>query len=99
MKIILSPQGADYTTTVSVNGLVVTIDEIDYDLSQIPEGGQADGELPFVGIVTRETITISYQYDCTKAESTQSSNIEDYTFEVTSGNVPCPIKWKEGTDV
>lgn len=97
MKIILSPIAADKTTTVSINGLTITIDGVDIDLSVIPVGGEAepDENSPFVGNVTREEVTIKYYYDSTKAEPSQSMDWADYTFEITEGDVPCPIKWRE----
>jgi len=98
MKIILSPIASSYTTQVSVDGLVLTIDGTPIDLSVIPEGGVAepDENSPFIGNVTRDEVTIRYHYESMKAVPDQSPNIEDYTFEVTSGEVPCPIVWKEG---
>ena len=95
MKIILSPIASYHTSTVSLSGLTLTIDGTAYDLSAIPEGGQAEAteDSPFVGTVTREQVTIRYYYDMFKAKANQSSNWDDYTFEVTSGQVPCPIKW------
>lgn len=96
MKIILSPIASNKITTVSVNGLTVTIDGTAYDLSVIPEGGQAEADenSPFIGTVTRESITIRYEYDSQLAEPNQSTDWDDYTFDVTSGAVPCPIKWR-----
>ena len=96
MKIILSPVSSNKTTTVSISGLVLTIDGTDYDLSIIPEGGQAEASdgSPFIGTVTRDSVTIRYEYDSAKAEPDQSTNWDDYTFEVVDGEVPCPIKWK-----
>ena len=96
MKITLSPIASSYTTTVSVDGLVITIDGQEIDLSVIPEGGVAepDEDSPFVGNVTREEMTVKYFYESMKAVPDQSPNIEDYTFDITEGNVPCPIKWR-----
>ncbi len=96
MKLILSPIASDHTTTVSVDGLVLTIDGTAVDLSAIPEGGQAepDDDCPFVGIVTRDKATIQYHYDSSKAEPDQSTDWADYTFEIESGDVPSPIIWK-----
>ena len=96
MKIILSPVASNKTTTVSLSGLVLTIDDVEYDLSVIPEGGQAEAseDSPFIGTVTRDSVTIRYEYDSMKAEPYQSTNWDDYTFEVVEGEVPCPIKWK-----
>lgn len=101
MKIILSPIASNRTTTVSVDGLILTIDGQAIDLSIIPEGGHAepDDESPFIGLVTREEVTIRYHYDSSKAESNQSADWDDYTFTVTSGPVPCPIQWKPEPEV
>ena len=101
MKIILSPIAAFKTTAVSVDGLKLTIDGQEIDLSVIPEGGQAeaDSDSPFIGIVTRDEVTIRYHYDMEAAEDNQSTDWADYTFDITKGEVPCPIKWKEQSDV
>lgn len=96
MKIKLSPVASHKTTSVSVSGLVITIDGTEYDLSIIPEGGQAEAseDSPFIGTVTRDSVTIRYEYDSLKAEPDQSTDWDDYTFDVVEGEVPCPIKWK-----
>lgn len=95
MKLILSPIASDHTTQVSLNGLVITVDGTDYDLSVIPEGGQAEAEAPFQGVVTREEVTIQYHYDSFAAEPDQSTDWDDYTFIDPKGVVPSPIKWNE----
>lgn len=96
MIIKLSPVASNKTTTVSVRGLVLTIDGTEYNLSIIPEGGQAEAseDSPFIGTVTRESVTIRYEYDSSKAEPDQSPDWDDYTFDVVEGEVMCPIKWK-----
>jgi hypothetical protein len=96
MKIILSPIASDHTNIISVDGLVVTIDGNPIDLSIIPEGGVAepDENSPFVGPVTRDNITIRYYYNSSKANPYQSTDWSDYTFEIESGEVPCPIIWR-----
>lgn len=96
MQIILSPCASNKTTIVSVNGLTVTVDGTDYDLSVIPEGGQAEADenSPFIGTVTSEAVTIRYEYDSQLAEQNQSTDWADYIFDVTAGEVPCPIKWR-----
>lgn len=101
MKIILSPLASNKTTSVSVRGLVLTIDGTEYDLSIIPEGGQAEAAegSPFIGTVTRESVTIRYEYDSMRAEPDQSSDWGDYIFEVVEGEVPCPIRWKPEPEV
>ena len=88
MKITLSPIASTKTTTVSISGLTVTIDGTDYDLSVIPENGQAEAAVgsPFIGTVTRDAITIRYEYDTTTAEPDQSTDWSDYIFFVESGD-------------
>lgn len=101
MKIILSPIASNYTTQVSVDGLKLSIDSQEIDLSIIPEGGLAEPEenSPFIGNVTREEVKIEYHYESIKAVSNQSKDWNNYTFEVISGPVPCPIIWKEDVNV
>jgi len=101
MKIVLSPIASSRTTNVTVNGLVITIDGQPIDLSVIPEGGYAepDEDSPFVGNVTRDKVTVRYHYESLKAKPNQSSNWDDYTFEVADGVVPCPIVWKDADNV
>lgn len=96
MKIKLSPIASDHTTKVEVEGLIITIDNTPIDLSIIPEGGYAepDEESPFIGNVTRNEVTVLYHYESALAEANQSTDWADYTFDVTSGVVPCPIVWK-----
>ena len=95
MKIYLNPCAAWNTTKISVNGLIVTVDGTNYDLSIIPEDGQAEAKegSPFIGVVTRDEVTINYCYDSSKAEPRQSADWSDYTFEIENGEVPCPIRW------
>jgi hypothetical protein len=97
MKVILSPIASDHTTQVSVDGLTITVDGQDIDLSVIPEGGYAEPEddSPLIGKVTRDEVTVRYHYESLAAEPDQSKDWDDYTFEVTSGDVPCPIKWRD----
>lgn len=101
MKIILSPIASTKTTSVSVDGLILTVDGVDYDLSIIPEAGQAEAEedSPFIGVVTRNEVTINYSYDSSKAEPRQSTDWADYTFDIKIGEVPCPIRWLPEPDI
>lgn len=97
MKIHLSPIASDRTTQVSLSGLTLTIDGTMYDLSEIPEGGQANGPdgSPFIGIVTRTECKIEYHYDINRALPNQSTNPEDYIVEWADGEMPSPIQWME----
>ena len=57
MHLTLSPQvglPSQPETTIHVSGDIVTIDGSPYDLSPVPEGGEATAEdSPFVGTITR----------------------------------------------
>lgn len=95
MKIILVPISSDRDTLVSVDGLILTVDGTPYDLSAIPEGGEAeaeiDGPFEYPSIVRRDEVRVLYRYDSRTAEFNQSPNIADYTFDIVSGPVPDPI--------
>ena len=97
MKITLCPVAANKTTLVAVNGDVITVGGIDYDLSTIPDNSQVEAELPAIGVVKRVDgvieITVKYHYDEVLAEPMQSTDINDYIVDVTSGEVPSPIVW------
>lgn len=106
MKIILhiiesGHLGTETHTEVSVSGHVVTVDGVPIDLSVIPEGGQAEAaeDSPLTGIVTRDEVYVIYHYNGAKAEPDQSSDWADYTFDITEGEVPCPIVWKPEPEV
>tara|TARA_R110000782_G_scaffold196496_1_gene285821 strand:- start:125 stop:412 length:288 start_codon:yes stop_codon:yes gene_type:complete len=94
MNIILSPQASNKTTSISLDGLIITIDDVQYDLSEIPLGGQAESDLPFLGTVMRDEVTILYEYDSSLAVDDQSPDVSEYTFNITTGEVPSPIEWR-----
>ncbi len=95
MKITLSPivkQEQTTPPTLSLSGLTLTINSSEYDLSVIPEGGQAEADLPFIGIVTREEVTIQYPYSTDIYEPNQSTNPDDYIIELKDGEkLACPL--------
>jgi len=93
MKIKLNAQVANKPTPViSLNGLVITIDGVDIDLSVIPEGGQAESDNDLLsGVVTREEVTINYPYSTDIYEPMQSTDPLDYEFDIVDGQVPCPL--------
>ena len=98
MIITLSPQASNANTTISVAGQVLTYNGTEYDLSSIPLNGEAEGEAPAIGSLRNVGgvihVTLLYPYDASLAESNQSSNLEDYIVDVTSGEVASPIKLK-----
>ncbi|SHF67709.1 hypothetical protein SAMN05444339_11043 [Loktanella atrilutea] len=99
MKLTLSPilglPGMP-ETIASIDGDVLTIDGTAYDLSAVPEGGEATptGEHPFVGSIIRtdgEIIaTIMWTYGAGAADA-QPADPTHWTVTVTDGPVPTPI--------
>ena len=39
-------------------------------------------------------ITIVYHYDSALAETNQPASVDAYRFNITNGDVPCPILWR-----
>lgn len=105
MIITLSPQASNETTIVSVNGDFLTVDGVDYNFSTLPNNSQVEGELPAVGTIKKIDsvvhVTLLYKYDSTLSENSQSTNADDYIFDVVAGEVPSPIILKPdgGEDV
>lgn len=107
MKIILSPtQGlpGQAETTVSVSGDTLTVDGQAYDLSAVPEGGEAtpkEEDHPFIGKITRQdgtinaTIRVSLGDD---AKSVQPAEWSHWTINDAEGPVTIPVVRKEATD-
>jgi hypothetical protein len=98
MKLTLHMQAGlpgDPETTASVAGDILTIDGVEYDLSPVPEGGQAvpEGASPFVGFMTRAggeiAAEILWRYDAATADPDQGGQIPVVT--VTAGPLPDPV--------
>lgn len=99
MKITFSPIADDHDTVLTVSGDIITIDGLSYDLSSIPEGGEArdeDPASPFEGMIRRVngqiTCTVRARFDAATAAPQESTDWADYTFEVKFGTVPDPIR-------
>lgn len=100
MKIILSPiNSAADDEPPAISGDTITYRGETYDLSQLPDGGEVEAELPFVGPIRRTDgsvhATLQYRYSTTTAYPVQSTDIADYTFDVVEGECPDPIQRKE----
>ena len=101
MRITLSPKNDNEINDIppSVNGDIITYRGESYDLAQLPSGGEVEADEPFVGKIKRDEqgvvhVTLQYRYCTDTAELMQSTDINDYIFDVTSGECPCPIKRK-----
>lgn len=100
MIITLSPIASqEDDTPPTVNGDAITYRGDTYDLSQLPDGGEVEADLPFVGKIKRLNgilhVVLQYQYSTATAQPSQSTNISDYTFDVASGKCECPILRRE----
>lgn len=96
-KIILSPTVSNTDSKPPlVSGNTIAYNGVDYDLSGLAEGSKVEADSPFVGVIKNNAgvyeVTLQYHYCIDTAESMQSTNWDDYTFMVESGECPCPIK-------
>ena len=100
MHITLSPMRGlpgQAETEITVSGDTITVDGTSYDLSAVPEGGEAtpqsDGH-PFVGKITRTSGVIhcgvSVRYDDT-AESNQPTDPAHWIVDVSDGPMTIPV--------
>lgn len=107
MKITLSPARAlpgETETAITVDGDTITVDGVPYDLSPVPEGGEAipdeDGVHPFVGSITRQSgkivCTIRAKLDDT-ATPRQPTDPAHWVVLVDDGPVTIPAIRKEET--
>ena len=95
MKLTLSPQFGlpdQPETTIHVSGDIITIDGTPYDLSPVPEGGEATAEdSPFVGKITRINgvihCTVLVQLDSTAADNQGS---DPWVIENATGDITIP---------
>ena len=104
MKITLSPTRGlpgQAETEISVSGDVITVDGTPYDLSAVPEGGEATPQghtHPFVGKITRQVgviaCTVRVMLDDT-AKGHQPVDPALWTIIATDGPVTIPTLRKE----
>ena len=102
MKITLSPTATLPNqlpdTPPSVSGEILSYRGQSYDLSQLPDGATVEAESPFRGSISRNAgvvhVKLEYIYDSVAAEDDQSHDWADFTFEVTDGQCPDPIRYK-----
>ena len=103
MKLTLSPQVGlpdQAETTISVAGDIITINGTPYDLSVVPEGGEATAEdSPFTGKITRTNgvinCTVLVQLDGTAADD---QGKDPWIIENASGDITIPAIRKEAVE-
>lgn len=100
MKITLHPCAAlpgAPDDAVSVSGETITVNGTAYDLSSVPEGGEAEaqGDHPFAGPITRTggvlTVPLVYRYSTATAEPNQPTDPAHWIVDITSGALPDKI--------
>ncbi len=88
-------------TQVSVSGDKLTYDGQEYDFSMLPPNSQVEAEAPAVGLIKNDNgvihISLIYLYNSSLAELHQPAG--DYTYDVSSGEVPCPIIWRPAPEL
>jgi hypothetical protein len=99
MKLTICPHAGlpgERETTASVSGDILTIDGVSYDLSAVPEGGEAtpEGDHPFIGKITRvngEVVaTIRWRHG-EDADGRQPLDPAHWVVTVADGPVPSPV--------
>ena len=107
MQITLSPVRGlpgQAETTVAVSGDMITVDGFDYDLSAVPEGGEAiprGTDHPFIGRITREdgaircTLRVTLGDDAAPHQPTDPAH---WIVEAGDGPVTIPATRKEADD-
>ena len=99
MRIMLSPVRGlpgEPETEIAVSGDTITVNGTPYDLSAVPEGGEAkpSGEHPFVGTINRQegeivcTVRVRLGDD---AAFDQPTDPAVWTVTVTDGPVAIPV--------
>ena len=83
--------------TVSVAGDVITVNGAAFDLSGVPEGGEAApvGDHPFIGSITRTGgvlhVGLRFTYRPETAVPDQSEDPSSWAVNLSSGSMPDPI--------
>lgn len=90
-------------TQIAVQGSSIVYDGKAYDFSAIPTNSEVQAEHPAVGVIKNINgvihVTLSYLFNSSMAELKQSQSWSDYIFDVVSGEVPCPIRWRENVEL
>jgi len=103
MKLTLSPQvglpGAP-ETTISVSGDTIAIDGTPYDLSPVPEGGEATAkDSPFIGKITRVDGVIHCTVLTVLGDTAEGDQPDSpWIIESASGDVEIPAIRKEALE-
>ena len=102
MHLTLSPQAGlpgQPEMTIYVAGDTITIDGTPYDLSPVPEGGEATAEdSPFTGPITRQDGILHVTLVARLGDDAAPDQGGPWVIENASGAVIIPAQRKESTD-
>ncbi len=88
-------------TEITVAGDTITVDGVAYDLSAVPEGGEAtpEGDHPFHGTITRVggviVCAVRCTYDASISEPNQPTDPAHWSLTAASGPVAFPVIRKQ----
>ena len=91
-----TPSLTGEATSISANGSTLTYNGTNYDFSSLPDGAQVEASHPATGIIKNVGgvihLTVEYHVPDEEADSMQSTDINDYIVNLSSGALQCPIK-------
>lgn len=91
-----TPSLTGETTSIGANGSTLTYNGTDYDFSSLPDGAQVEASHPAEGIIKNVGgvihLTVAYHVPYEEADHIQSTDINDYIVNLSSGALQCPIK-------
>lgn len=96
MKIKLSPTRSDMPPLIaSVNGDVITVNGVKYDLSQLNVGDELPVSEPFIGSIIRDEnsvihLTLALPHGDNAPTDTLFPSAFDNAIDITNGDVPVP---------
>lgn len=97
-NIQLIPFSGNSDTIIHASGEVLTIDGLPVDFSPLGEGEQCETTSPLIGLASRiggvVNVTVRFEYDAATAEPMQSTILNDYIVNVSSGPIPDVIRRK-----
>lgn len=108
MQIIITPEAnlpGQPDDAVTVSGDTITVNGAPFDLSGIPEGGEATagGAHPFTGPIRREggtlIVPLRVRYDTSTAEPSQPRDWNHWTVTVESGALPDRVIRKPAQEI
>lgn len=94
-KITLNYTPSALNTQIAASGSVLNYNGIQHDFSALNDGDCVPAQAPAMGTIKKVAgvvhIELEYHVKETEAEPMQSTDINDYIVNLTSGDLACPI--------